>query len=89
MQTEQDVKEPDSALVHGVLCAQGPRRETRLKAFEHQICLFLLLYRQIQTKLCQKILESILEKTVGYVLSESKQLINKLDVHHYIGCIVS
>ncbi len=52
MQTEKDVKEPNSA-------------PTRLKALEHRICLFLLLYRQIHTKLCQiPISESILEKTV-------------------------
>ncbi len=35
------------------------------------------------------ILESILDKTVGNVLHESKQLRNKSDVHHYTGCIAS
>ncbi len=40
MQTEKDVKEPNSAPVRSVLCAQGVRRETRLKALEHRICLF-------------------------------------------------
>ncbi len=58
MQTEKDVKEPNSAPV---------RRETQ--ALEHRICLFLLLYRQIYTKLCQNtVLESILEKNCHYVL---------------------
>ncbi len=32
MQTEKDVKEPNSAPAHGVLYVQGARRETRLKA---------------------------------------------------------
>ncbi len=40
MQTEKDVKEPNLAPACGVLCAQGTRRETRLKALEHRICLF-------------------------------------------------
>ncbi len=49
MQTEKDV----SPIQHqrGVLCAQGPCGETRLKACEHRICLFLLLYQQVHTKL--------------------------------------
>ncbi len=34
-------------------------------------------------------MESILENTVSYVLSESKQFCKKLDVYHYIGCFVS
>ncbi len=51
MQTEKYVKEPNSAPARGVLCAQGARRETCLKALEHRICLFLLLYRKIHTKL--------------------------------------
>ncbi len=46
MQTEKDVKEPNSAPARGVLCAQGTRRRTRLKSLEHRINLFLLLYRQ-------------------------------------------
>ncbi len=84
MQTEKDVKEPNSAPAHSVLCAQGTCRETCLKSREHRICLFLLLYRQIQND----VLESILKKTVSYVLSESNQLRQKLDVHHYFVCIV-
>ncbi len=44
MQTEQDVKEPNSAPARGVLCTQSARSETRLKALEHRIGLFLLLY---------------------------------------------
>ncbi len=43
MQTEKDVKEPNPAPESGVLCTET----------EHRICLFLLLYRQIHTKLCQ------------------------------------
>ncbi len=90
MQTEKGVKEPNSAPVRGVLCAQGTHRETQLKAHQHWFCLFLLLYRHMHTKWCKiSILESILEKTVGYVLSESKQFSKKVDMHHYIGYMVS
>ncbi len=88
-QTEKDVKESNSAPAHSVLCTQGARRETCLQSLEHRICLFLLLYRHIQDYVKIPVLESILEKTVGYVLSQSNQLRMKLDVHHYIGCIVS
>ncbi len=63
--------------------------ETRLKSHEQRICLFLLLYRHTQNYVKIPILESILEITVSYVLRESNQLRQKLDVHHYIGCIVS
>ncbi len=45
--------------------------------------------KYIQNYVKIPILESILKNTVGYVLSESKQLRKKSDVHHYIGCIVS
>ncbi len=90
MQTEKDVKEP---IQHqrAVFCAhrQGACRETCLKSLERRICIFLLLYQHIQNYVKIPVLESILEKTVGYVLSESNQLRKKLDVHHYIGCIVS
>ncbi len=78
MQTEQDVKEPDSALVRGVLCAQGPRRERRvskrLNAKFASSCSCTDKYIQNYVKKSW----SILEKTVGYVLSESKQLINRM-----------
>jgi len=49
MQTEKDVKEPISAP------AQCSARTglLLLKALEHRISLFLLLYRQIHTELCQ------------------------------------
>ncbi len=77
MQTEKDVKEPNSAPARGVLCAQGARRETRLKALEHRIsCSCTDKYIQNYVKI--PVLESILEKTVGYVLSESKQLRNRM-----------
>ncbi len=96
MQTEKDVKEPNSAPARGVLWAQGACRETKLKALKHRICLFLLLYRQIHTKINKyKIMSKYSswrvssKKPVGYVLSESKHLRKKLDVHHYTGCIVS
>ncbi len=62
------------------------RRETRLKVLEHCIYLFLLLYRQIQNDVKIPVLESILEKAVGY---GNNQLRQKSDVSHYIGCIVS
>ncbi len=68
---------------------QQDRTKLCLKSFEHRICLFLLLYRHIQDYVKIPVLESILEKPVGYVLSQSNQLRKKLDVHHYTGCIVS
>ncbi len=45
--------------------------------------------KYIQNYVKIAVLESILENTVGYVLSKIKQLRIKLDVHHYIGCFVS
>ncbi len=95
MQTEKDVKEINSAPVHSVLCAQGAPREnvwyylnnpTRINTEFASSCSCTNKY--IQNDVQIPILESILEKTVGYVLSENKQLRNKSDVHHYIGCIV-
>ncbi len=80
IQTEKDAKEPNSAPVRGVLCAQDARMRDASQSspvLHHRICLFLLLYRHI------------LKQTVGYVLSQSNQLRKKLYVHHYIGCIVS
>ncbi len=68
----------------GVLCAQGARKEMHLKVLEHRIWLVLLT-----NTFKIPVLESILEKTVGYVLSESKEFSKKLYVHYYIGCIVS
>ncbi len=89
MQTEKDAKEPNSALACNVLCTEGARRETCLKSLEHRIWIFLLLFRHIKNDVKIPVLDSILEKTVGYVLIESNQLRQKLDVYHYIGCIVS
>ncbi len=45
--------------------------------------------KYIQNYVKIPVLESILKKTVGYVLSESQQLRKKSDVYHYNGCIVS
>ncbi len=47
------------------------------------------IYKYIQNYAEIPVLASIFEKTVGYVLSERKQFGKKLDVYHYIGCIVS
>ncbi len=55
----------------------------RLKALKHRICLFY----KIMSKYPSWRVSS--KKTVGYVLSESKQWRNKSGVYHYIGCIVS
>uniref|UniRef100_A0A9J7Y9K0 Immunoglobulin V-set domain-containing protein n=2 Tax=Cyprinus carpio carpio TaxID=630221 RepID=A0A9J7Y9K0_CYPCA len=63
------------------------------KRFNTEICLFLLLYRQIHTKLSQNThlgeYPRGKKKPVSYVLSESRQWRKKLDVYHYNGCVVS
>ncbi len=61
MQTEKDVWEPNSAPAR-VFCRHRARRETRLKAHQHQICLFLLLNQHIQNYVKIPFLESILGK---------------------------
>ncbi len=54
MQTEKDVKEPNSASKRGVLCAQGARmRDASQSAWNTEFASSFSLYRQIHTKLCQ------------------------------------
>ncbi len=62
MQTKKDVREPNSAPAQSVLCAQGGRREMRLKVLRHRIRLFLLLHKHIHNYVKILVLESILEK---------------------------
>ncbi len=69
-----------------VFCAQR-RVSKRLNTEFDSSCSCTDKYIQNYVKI--PVLESILEKPVGYVLSEIKPLRKKLDVHHYIGCIVS
>ncbi len=71
MQTEKDVKEPTSAPTRSVLCAQGPRRETRLKALEHQIWHFLLLYWQIHTNYVKKLI--LVSRSVSWLTTRGRQ----------------
>ncbi len=74
-----------------VFCAHRAHAERRVsKRLNTEFassCSYTEKYIQNYVKI--SVLESILEKTVGYVLRESKQLRKKSDVHHYIGCIVS
>ncbi len=74
------MKEINSAPAHGVLSAH---RGTRLKALEHRICPLLALVSTNTYKTMPNTLESVLEKTDGYVLKM------KSFVHHYIQSIVS
>ncbi len=61
-----------------------------IKVLEHPICLFLLLYRQIHTKLCQNICLWRVSSILFLVMSYVKVIAGKnSDVHHYTGCIVS
>ncbi len=79
MQTEKDVKEPNSAPARSVLCAQGAGRErrvsNRLNTEFASSCSCTKKY--IQNDVNIPILESILYKTGDYVF----QLRKKLDVH--------
>ncbi len=77
MQTEKYVKESNSA----------PARGEASQSASTPNSLLLALVPTNTYKI--PILESILEKTLGYVLRESNQLRKKSDVHHYIGSIVS
>ncbi len=72
MQTEKDVKEPNSAPVRGVLCAQGVSKCINTEFAFSCSCTDKYIHNYVKIP----ILESILEKTVNYVLSESKQLRN-------------
>ncbi len=68
IQTEKDVKEPNSAPPRGVLCTQGACRETCLNTEFDSSCSCTDKYIQNYVKI--PILESFLEKkTVGYVSS--------------------
>ncbi len=78
LQTEKDVKEPNLAPARGVICAQGVRRETCSKRINTKFASSRSCTdKYIQNYVKIPILESILEKTVGYVLSESKHLRKK------------
>ncbi len=76
---------------HAVFCAHRADIERRVSISLNtefaSSCSCTDKYMQNYVKIY--ILESILDKTVGNVLSESKQLRNKSDVHHYTGCIAS
>ncbi len=67
--------------------AQDARRDTSQIAWTPNSWSCTDKYKQNDVKI--PVLESILEKTVGYVLSESNQLRKKLNVHHYTGCIIT
>ncbi len=67
LQTEKDVKEPNLAPARGVICAFVPKFASSRSCTD----------KHIQNYVKIPILESILEKTVGYVLSESKHLRKK------------
>ncbi len=76
LQTQKHVKEHNSAPVRVVLCA---RRETCLKSLLNLPLLALVPTNTYQNDVKKPVLESILEKTVGHVLSESNLLREKLD----------
>ncbi len=63
MQTEKDVKEPNSASARGVLCAQGARRDASQSAWTPNLPLALVPTNTLfQNDVKIPVLESILKK---------------------------
>ncbi len=63
MQTEKDVKEPNSAPARGVLCAQGARRDASQSAWTPNLPLALVPTNTLfQNDVKIPVLESILKK---------------------------